>query len=63
MADLVAGIEAADVTPEWTEHQARLAAIARDMDARTLGVLVDQAEALRRLVPAGPATRRSGKNR
>lgn len=49
LRDLVVDIDAPGVSPEWVELQARLSAIVRDMDARTLGVLVDQADALRRL--------------
>lgn len=54
LRDLVGDIDAPGATGEWVELQARLAVIVRDMDARTLGVLVDQADALRRLAPPLP---------
>ncbi|MBI5165227.1 MAG: helix-turn-helix transcriptional regulator [Magnetospirillum sp.] len=50
LRDLVGDLDAPGITGEWVEQQARLAAIVRDMDAKTLGVLVDQADALRRLM-------------
>lgn len=51
LADLIGDFDRPDVTGEWVELHARLSVIARDMDGKTLSVLVDQAEALRRLVP------------
>ncbi|MGE5502347.1 MAG: helix-turn-helix domain-containing protein [Ignavibacteriales bacterium] len=59
MRDLVGDIDDPTVTAEWVEMQARLAAITRDMDTRTLGVLVEQATALRRLAPPRQSPRKA----
>ena len=62
LRDLVGEIDMPGATGERVALQARLAVLARDMDLRTLGVLVDQADALRRLVPA-PSDKNSPRSR
>lgn len=62
LRDLVGDIDAADMTAEQIELQAKLAAIIGELDVRTLEVLVEQAAALRRLAPT-PAKRPPVKSR
>ena len=60
LSDLVGSLDASAASAEIVELHARLALAAGGMDVRTLAVLVDQAEALRRLAappPKGPAER------
>ncbi len=54
LVDIVGDIDRPGVTVQWVALHARLAVTVQDLDEKTLGVLVDQAEALRRLAPAPP---------